>query len=191
MPVTPRRRQLLDAAVAVIAEEGLKGLTHRAVDRRAGLPEGSCSAYLRTRRALQSALAQYVAEQVVADVDALGESLEDCAESEVGAQVRRLFERWLDEHDPLVARLELTMAATRDPELADLLAAQRSRLVEVVESRMAQTGKAQDRALAEALVSAYDGVLLAALLKPDAERGAFLTESMELLRSGLAVPDAT
>ncbi|MCB0908546.1 MAG: TetR family transcriptional regulator, partial [Nocardioidaceae bacterium] len=64
MTQTPRRRQLLDAAQAVIADEGLKGLTHRAVDRRAGLPEGSCSAYLRTRQALQAALAAHVAEQL-------------------------------------------------------------------------------------------------------------------------------
>ena len=41
--------------------QGLRGLTHRAVDRRAGLPEGSCSAYLRTRRALQGALTEHVA----------------------------------------------------------------------------------------------------------------------------------
>ena len=47
--LSPRRRQLLEAALHVIADEGLRGLTHRAVDRRAGLPEGSCSAYLRTR----------------------------------------------------------------------------------------------------------------------------------------------
>src|SRR6478735_9549119 len=70
-PLSPRRRQLLDAALHVIADEGLKGLTHRAVDRRAGLPEGSCSAYWRTRQALQAALAAYVADALLADVDEL------------------------------------------------------------------------------------------------------------------------
>ena len=34
---------------------GLRGLTHRAVDAEAGLPEGSCSAYMRTRVALLTA----------------------------------------------------------------------------------------------------------------------------------------
>ena len=47
--LTPRRREILDAAVEVLAEQGLKGLTHRAVDRRAGLSEGSSSAYFRSR----------------------------------------------------------------------------------------------------------------------------------------------
>lgn len=188
MPVSPRRRQLLDAAVAVIAEEGPKGLTHRAVDRRAGLPEGSCSAYLRTRRALQTALAEHVADQMLADVDALAEDLRACDQGDVPTQVRDLFQRWLDESDLLVARLELTMAATRDPELAGLLAEQRSRLVEVVQSTLAATGKGQDRTRAETLVSAYDGVLLSALLEPARERPAFLARSLQVLSDTLAEP---
>src|SRR4051794_11876280 len=74
-PTSPRRRQLLDAAVAVLAADGLRGLTHRAVDRAAGLPEGSCSAYLRTRGALQQAVAEHVSGLLLADVDALAERL--------------------------------------------------------------------------------------------------------------------
>jgi len=66
--LSPRRRELLDAAVTVAARDGLRGLTHRAVDRQAGLPEGSCSAYLRTRAALQEALAEYVAAQLTREL---------------------------------------------------------------------------------------------------------------------------
>ena len=51
---SPRRRQLLDAALHVIADEGLRGLTHRAVDRRAGLPEGTCSAFFAAGRGLNA-----------------------------------------------------------------------------------------------------------------------------------------
>lgn len=36
-----RRELLADAALGVVADDGLKGLTHRAVDRRAGLALGS------------------------------------------------------------------------------------------------------------------------------------------------------
>jgi DNA-binding transcriptional regulator YbjK len=76
-PLSPRRRLLLDAALHVIADQGLKGLTHRAVDRQAGLPEGSCSAYWRTRNALQAALTEYVAASLLADVDELTQLLAD------------------------------------------------------------------------------------------------------------------
>ncbi|HEX5298168.1 MAG TPA: TetR/AcrR family transcriptional regulator [Streptosporangiaceae bacterium] len=47
-----RTRQIGDAAIAVLAEHGARGLTHRAVDRAAGLPAGTTSNYARTRAAL-------------------------------------------------------------------------------------------------------------------------------------------
>src|SRR5882762_7629376 len=47
-----RRRRLADAAIDTLATAGMRGLTHRSVDRAAGLPEGSCSYYFRTRHAL-------------------------------------------------------------------------------------------------------------------------------------------
>ncbi|GAB2444850.1 TetR family transcriptional regulator C-terminal domain-containing protein [Nocardioides hungaricus] len=186
MPASPRRRQLLDAALHVIADEGLKGLTHRAVDRRAGLPEGSCSAYLRTRRALQAALTEYVADTLLADVDRLADELACTSEPDGVAPTLDLFQRWLDRRELLVARLELTMAASRDPELAGLLAAHRGRLIELVERIMTATGKEHSEARAEALVASYDGILLAALLKPTRQRRAFLERSLELLGTDLA-----
>jgi DNA-binding transcriptional regulator YbjK len=188
--LSPRRRQLLDAALHVIADEGLKGLTHRAVDRRAGLPEGSCSAYWRTRNALQAALTEYVASQLLDDVDKLAERMLVCgADEQAGMESAvELFLRWLDQRELLVARLELTMAASRDDELAQLLVDHRSRLMTIVEQIMTTSGKEHGDERAEALVASYDGILLAALLKPPSERRAFLTRSLELL--GMSPSDA-
>jgi DNA-binding transcriptional regulator YbjK len=186
--LTPRRRQLLDAALHVIADDGLRGLTHRAVDRRAGLPEGTCSAYLRTRHALQAALTEYVADTLLADVDRLAARLRDCPpdhEEGVSAALD-LFLRWLDQRELLIARLELTMAATRDPDLSLLLADHRARLVELVDEIMQAAGKEHSADRAEALVASYDGVLIGALLKPVEERRDFLTRSLDLLGNGLS-----
>jgi len=186
--LSPRRRQLLDAALHVIADEGLKGLTHRAVDRQAGLPEGSCSAYWRTRQALQAALAAYVANELLADVDRLAERVQAADPDEattVDAAVD-LFLHWLDQRELLVARLELTMAASRDPELSSVLTDHRARLVALVEQIMCAAGKEHGNLPAEALVASYDGVLLAALLRPPADRRAFLEESMALLGESLS-----
>src|SRR6478752_6129975 len=158
--LSPRRRQLLDAALHVIADEGLKGLTHRAVDRQAGLPEGSCSAYWRTRQALQAALAAYVANELLADVDRLAERVQAADPDEattVDAAVD-LFLHWLDQRELLVARLELTMAASRDPELSSVLTDHRARLVALVEQIMCAAGKEHGNLPAEALVASYDGV---------------------------------
>ncbi len=53
----PTRPELVaDAAVTVLARDGLRGLTHRAVDAEAGLPDGSTSNCFRSRSALLEAI---------------------------------------------------------------------------------------------------------------------------------------
>ncbi|HET6937558.1 MAG TPA: TetR family transcriptional regulator [Nocardioides sp.] len=189
--LTPRRRELLEAALHVVADEGLRGLTHRAVDRRAGLPEGTCSAYFRTREALQTGLTQYVAAKCVADVAALAEQLAGHPADEPGVQDTVIvltvaaFESWLDERELLLARIELTMEASRNPSLAALLAERRERLVELVDASLAARGKRHDGRTAEALVAASDGLLVAALQKPASERRQFLCESLALVLHAL------
>lgn len=53
-----RREDLLDAAIALLGGQGVRGLTHRAVDAAAGLPSGSASNYFRTRDALLGAVVE-------------------------------------------------------------------------------------------------------------------------------------
>lgn len=66
--MSDRRTLLADAAIALVAEAGMRGLTHRAVDARAGLPLGTTSAYLRTRLALIEAIVARIAELDLADL---------------------------------------------------------------------------------------------------------------------------
>ena len=187
---SPRLRRLLDAALHVVADQGLRGLTHRAVDRQAGLPEGSCSAYLRTRKALLAALTEYVAGSLAADCHRLAVDVQGCP-GDVDRAIEltmRLFQRWVEERELLLAKLELSMEASRDPELAELLAGYRSRLVDVVDGIMAARDHEHSKERAETLVSSFDGILLAALLKPRAARAAFLERSLALLMRSLAGP---
>ena len=58
-----RREQLLDAAITVLGESGIHGLTHRSVDTAAGLPAGSASNLFRTRDALLEAVVERFAER--------------------------------------------------------------------------------------------------------------------------------
>lgn len=192
--VTGRRRELLEAAVHVTADEGLRGLTHRAVDRRAGLPEGTCSAYLRTKQQLLLALAEHVTRLVVADVDALATQLSDrplkgpAGQEEAVSATRRLFEHWLDEREVLLTRVELTMEASRNEPVGDLLAACRNRLVAVVDRVLTARDREHTAFGAEAMVAAFDGMLLAALLKPAEQRRAFLTDSLSVILDALTAP---
>ena len=186
-PRSPRMELLLTAALRVVAEHGLRGLTHRAVDREAGLPEGSCSAYLRTRKALVLALTGYVASSLTEDVEGLAVDLTSCelGDDQAIENVTSFFMRWLDERELLLTRMELSLESARDPELAELLASFRQRLVELVESILSARGKDQGAAVAETLVASFDGVLLSASGRPAAQRRPFVRQSMEVLMGGL------
>ncbi|MBY8860372.1 TetR/AcrR family transcriptional regulator [Nocardia sp. CA2R105] len=63
-----RRRELCDAAIQLLAQEGPKGLSHPKVDLRAGVPKGTTSFYFRTREALLLGLAERLAELDLADL---------------------------------------------------------------------------------------------------------------------------
>jgi AcrR family transcriptional regulator len=64
-----RRRALLDAAIELIAAEGIHGLTHRALDRQAGEPVGTASNYFPSRTELIVATAERLVELQQADFD--------------------------------------------------------------------------------------------------------------------------
>lgn len=189
--LSPRRRQILEAAVIVVADNGLKGLTHRAVDRQAGIPEGSTSAYLRTRSALQLATAHFLMSALARDTAELAAQLTDTTTPAIGAELATdLFVRWLEHPQSLRARSEFILEAGRDPDLAQLHVATRERLIAVLTSIPDATGECPPREKAELVVAASDGLLTAALHKPPAERAAFLRTSMEWLLTPVLNPDS-
>jgi len=199
LELSTRRQQLLDSAVTVLAAHGWRGFTHRAVDREAGLPEGSCSAYYRSRGALQSALAEFVVWHLMGDVEALADDLaahpgdHDHAVAAVGAAALG----WVSEKRFLTARLELALAATRDDDLLAQLSGSRAALTELVHRILERDGRVSPADpchspadLAATAVAAVDGVLIAALALPDAARRDFVTGSLDILLSSLG-PDGS
>jgi DNA-binding transcriptional regulator YbjK len=69
-PTNPaRRRALTDAAIDLLAASGVHGVTHRAVEKAAGLPQGTASNYFRSRETLLVAAAHRIVELHHADMD--------------------------------------------------------------------------------------------------------------------------
>src|SRR6266568_1654337 len=66
-----RRPLLADAAITILARDGGRGLTHRAVDREARVPEGTTKNYYPTRHTILEAAAHRMAEHHRAAVDQL------------------------------------------------------------------------------------------------------------------------
>lgn len=175
------------AAVEVVAANGMRGLTHRAVDREAQLPQGSCSSYLRTRCALQNALASFVSARLTTDIRDLSEGLElETGELETAiAATNQLFLGWLSTPALLIAKLELTLEASRDDELAEVFGVWRRELVKVVNDILVEAGRDHSSAQAETLVAALDGILLGALLRPREEQADYLFACLDQLMGPL------
>jgi len=134
-----RTRQVGDAAIAVLADQGARGLTHRAVDRAAGLPPGTTSNYARTREALLTLALARIAELDAEEGAARlyengisgpgisgsgmsGSAMSGSAMSgsELGEGLARMLHRMVTDPEArrrARARFELALEAIRRPEL--------------------------------------------------------------------------
>ncbi|MEU8698218.1 TetR family transcriptional regulator [Streptomyces sp. NPDC048680] len=127
-----RGELITDAALALLAERGMRGLTHRAVDERAGLPQGSTSNYARTRQALLEATVHRLAEResrvlTPGELPAPVSAAEIPGPSDPSGSPRHdaliaglapALHRYLTYHpELLICRYELALEATRRPEL--------------------------------------------------------------------------
>lgn len=114
----PARRALLgDAAIAILAREGGRGLTHRAVDREAGVPQGTTKNYFPTRESLLEAAAGRMAEEHRAAVERLQSTTpSQVSPSQLGELYPALLNRAVN-GDPtqLLAMAELYLEAVRRP----------------------------------------------------------------------------
>ncbi|HEX6357453.1 TetR/AcrR family transcriptional regulator [Actinophytocola sp.] len=152
---------IADAAITTIAREGLRGFTHRAVDRAASLAEGSTSYYFRTREALMFAALARMAELDALDI---GEPLERGGEVDMDALtslVTALVWRWLtDSRERTLARYELTLESTRRPALRMRLMTHGAAFRVMAEQTIAAAGASEPKRRAGTLVAHLDGLLL-------------------------------
>ena len=122
MPANPERRnQILDAAIDILCDDGVGGLTHRQVDTRAGVPAGTTSNYFRTRQALLEATAARTVDLHWQRVEMLQSAIGPISRDALKALMIRMldpddqFRRWT------LARFELFMESTRREELRPLM----------------------------------------------------------------------
>ena len=115
-----RRRELCDAAIQLLADDGAKGLSHLKVDGRADVPDGTTSFYLRTRSALLHAVAERMVELDLATLQAVADSA--AVKDGASALAKLVIQSGEPPQLSLTrARYELTIQATRDPAIAATL----------------------------------------------------------------------
>ncbi|MFC8191032.1 TetR/AcrR family transcriptional regulator [Cellulomonas sp. NPDC057328] len=157
---TDRRRLVARHALEVLAAEGARGLTHRAVDQAAGLPAGSTSYYHRTRAALLDACLDDLVRQDEAEIAAMTPLLRAGDEASLAAVLADVLHRWATtDRTRQLGRYELFLAALRRPELARALHEGGAAVRAAVARVLADLGAPDPRQRADWLVAALDGVL--------------------------------
>jgi DNA-binding transcriptional regulator YbjK len=157
-----RRAQIADAAIRTLARDGMRGLTHRAVDRAAGLPEGSASYYFRTRQALLRAAVERLAELDSADMlNGTGLPLRPGQGLDAFADAAAtIIESWLTTgRERQLARYELALEANRRPELRQALVASGATIRAAVAGWFAAVGVREPGRRAADFVAFVDGLL--------------------------------
>jgi DNA-binding transcriptional regulator YbjK len=150
-----RRTELMDAALTVVADKGMKGLTHRAVDAAAQLAEGTTSNYYRNRAALVEAVLDRLEQLDVALLQDQGQAGPPRNIEELARQLAALVLALAGEHAALTrARLALSL------DKPEAVTAGHFRLVGGLEQALTALGVADAAARARDVADYSDGVLL-------------------------------
>jgi DNA-binding transcriptional regulator YbjK len=113
-----RRTALLDAAIEVLARDGSRGLTLRAVDTQAAVPTGTASNYFTNRADLLAQVMRRTRERLTPDPAALAATMTAPPSRELAVTLmREIVERMRRDRSSHLALLELRLEATRRPEL--------------------------------------------------------------------------
>ncbi|HYH76041.1 MAG TPA: TetR family transcriptional regulator [Arthrobacter sp.] len=150
-----RRTELMDAALTVVADKGMKGLTHRAVDAEAGLAEGTTSNYYRNRAALVEAVLNRLEQLDVELLQNQAPAGPPANADELAGQLAALVLALTREHAALTrARLALSL------DQPEAVTAGHFRLVGGMEQALGALGIPDAAARARDLADYGDGLLL-------------------------------
>jgi len=156
--------------MAVVAENGIRALTHARVDERAGLPKGSTSNWFRTRTALIAGLVAFVAEGERADAASLSPPRMQTPEDLIDLFCRFVEIETGPEASRTRARLALSLEAAHDAELLAPLIRQRAIFRDWTAGLLRDVGARHPDEAARTLLASGNGLVFHRLtVEPDAE----------------------
>ncbi|REK87346.1 TetR/AcrR family transcriptional regulator [Streptomyces inhibens] len=162
-----RRAALVDAAIEVLARDGARGLTFRAVDTAAGVPNGTASNYFASRDDLLAQVTGQIHQRIAPDPDEVTAVMAAPPSRALVAELMRWINRRVAENRTgYLAMLELRLEATRRPELrAELTRAIRATLDEDIRFHL-ESGLPGDRNAVVLIYLAMTGLMLEQLTLP-------------------------
>lgn len=152
---------LLRAVPVVVAKAGLRGLTHRALAKEAGVTRGLVSYYFGNRDALIEGAARVASQEAIKRADLMPQSGDI---GDFGAGLSRLV---ADEPDAQLFQYELACEGRRSEELSKLVQSMYDRYVAVISASLDQLGIRRDDAISRVVFAALDGIALQHLVYDD------------------------
>ncbi|MFE7169553.1 TetR/AcrR family transcriptional regulator [Streptomyces sp. NPDC057616] len=151
-----RRQRIIDAAIRVVGEKGLAGLSHRSAAAEADVPLGSTTYHFKTLDELMVAALRQANEGFAKVVAAHGALADDGCD--LAAELARILGEWLSgDRTGVELEYELYLAALRRPALRPVAA-------EWCEELAERLARRTDAVTARALVALMDGICLQVLL---------------------------
>ncbi|MFI0737240.1 TetR/AcrR family transcriptional regulator [Streptomyces sp. NPDC021100] len=179
-----RRAALVDAAIEVLAREGARGLTFRAVDGEAGVPAGTASNYFTGRDQLLTQAGARVYERLQPDEALIARQRAAGRDRETYAELmREVVGRVASFRTGYLALLELRLEATRRPELRKVLTERVRADLDANLAYHAASGLPGDAMAVKLLFATLNWVIVEQLTLPDvfseAERDELVRAAVE------------
>lgn len=195
-PLNQRRRaELADAAITLLAESGVHGVTHRGVDRRAGLPPGTASNYFRSREALLVAAAERIGQLHYADMDTIADrhrppDRQSTLSRAIDLIAESLFLAATTYRDRYLAIFGLQLEGLRRPVLAEALSNLNRRSIAFTTNHHAAHRLDIPPEAVPTLVTLYGGALFTLVTNPPGTATRTVTRDLAtaIVRGGLDKP---
>ncbi len=179
-----RREELLDAAIALLGDRGVRAVTHRAVDAAAGLPAGSTSNYFRTSDALLNAVVERFAARERANWEDIAAAVDPATPGELADALARFAHDATGPHRTLtLARHAILVEASHRPALRAQLTATGARVRAWFLEWVRAAGSTDPDRDTPIIMNCWTGLVLHQLAYPNAgfDPGAQLTPLVEAL----------
>ncbi|MFJ3500100.1 TetR/AcrR family transcriptional regulator [Streptomyces sp. NPDC090135] len=189
-----RRAALVDAAIEVLAREGARGMTFRAVDTEAGVPVGTASNYFASRDDLFTQAGARVYERLRPDEATVERHRTAARDRETYVELmRELVGRVSSFRTGYLALLELRLEATRRPGLREVLTERVRADVDANIAYHEESGLPGDAMAVKLLMLALNWLIVEQLTLPDvfteAERERLVTAAVERVVAAEEAPD--
>jgi len=115
-----RRKELVQIAYRLIAEKGLEGLRTRDVAEAAGIDTGTLHYHFPSKESLEQAVVEHLSEDFSANRIAAGKTPANALE-ELRNEIFDVALRVRQSPDQLLVMMDLTVRASRDPAVAEIL----------------------------------------------------------------------